>query len=94
MNLEKKEINSIANNKTPDDDDVVKDVTVGYSDFAPKTFLEVLPGKAGTVFTAVIANIMAEGLTPEQQNILGNFVSAVGALISYRASRDELDADK
>lgn len=55
-----------------------------------KTWLEVLPSCSGTVLAAILAEIMTEGLTPEQENILGNFISAVGALISYKASRDEL----
>lgn len=57
---------------------------------AAKTWLEVLPSSSGMVLAAILAEIMTEGLTPEQENILGNFISAVGSLISYKASRDEL----
>lgn len=56
----------------------------------PKSWLETLPSKSGTVLAAILANIMTEGLTPNQENILGNFISAVGSLISYKASRDDV----
>ena len=58
--------------------------------FAPKSWLETLPSKSGTVLAAILTNIMTEGLTPNQENILGNFISAVGALIAYKASRDDV----
>lgn len=58
------------------------------SAFAPRMWLEVLPSRAGTILAALLAEIMTEGLTPKQKGILGDFVSAVGALISYKASRD------
>ncbi len=58
--------------------------------WAPKSWLETLPSKSGTVLAAILANIMTEGLTPNQENILGNFISAVGSLISYKASRDDV----
>ncbi len=56
--------------------------------FAPKIWLEVLPSQQGTVLAAILANIMSEGLTPSQKNILGDFINSLGALISYRAARD------
>jgi hypothetical protein len=59
------------------------------SAFAPRLWLEVLPSRAGTILAALLAEIMTEGLTPDQEDILGNFVSAVGALISYKAARDD-----
>ncbi len=80
----KKLIKSASDTDTDNDDDDDK------SQFAPKCWLEVLPSKTGTVLAAILANIMTEGLTPAQENILGNFVSAVGALISYKASRDDV----
>jgi len=58
---------------------------------APKIWLEVLPSKTGTVLAAILTDIMTEGLTPNQENILGNFISSVGALISYKAARDDID---
>lgn len=58
------------------------------SAFAPRIWLDVLPSRAGVILAALLAEIMTEGLTPDQENILGNFVSAVGTLISYKASRD------
>lgn len=58
--------------------------------WAPKNWLETLPSKSGTVLAAILANIMTEGLTPTQENILGNFISSVGSLISYKASRDDV----
>ena len=58
------------------------------SAFAPRLWLEVLPSRAGIVLAALLAEIMTEGLTPEQMDLLGDFVSAVGTLISYKASRD------
>ena len=61
------------------------------SRFAPKLWLEVLPSQTGTILAAILTNIMTEGLTPNQENILGNFISSVGTLISYKASRDDLD---
>lgn len=71
-----------------------KDVVINTMDISPKTFLELLPSKQGTLLAAILVNIMTEGLTPVQENILGNFVSAVGSLISYKASRDELNETK
>jgi len=58
------------------------------SAFAPRLWLEVLPSRTGTILAALLAEIMTEGLTPEQEDVLGNFVSAVGSLISYKAARD------
>lgn len=58
-----------------------------------KTWLEVLPSKGGLLLAAVLVEIMTDGLTPNQMNILGNFVASVGTLISYKASRDELDVN-
>ncbi len=60
---------------------------------ASKSWLETLPSKSGLVLAAILADIMTEGLTPEQENILGNFVSAVGSLISYKAARDDAGDD-
>ena len=54
-----------------------------------RLWLEVLPSKGGMLLAVLMAEIMTEGLTPTQINILGNFVSAVGSLISYKASREE-----
>ena len=54
-----------------------------------KLWLEALPSKGGMLLAVLIAEIMTEGLTPTQINILGNFVSAVGSLIAYKASREE-----
>jgi hypothetical protein len=86
------DINSVfTGNNAQDGDDGESEAIAAYSDFSPKSFLEVLPSEIGTVFAAILANIMTEDLTPTQQNILGNFISAVGSLISYKASRVELD---
>jgi hypothetical protein len=63
------------------------------SAFAPKLWLEVLPSSQGTILAAILTNIMTEGLTPEQENILGNFISSLGSLISYKAARDDLSSD-
>ncbi len=57
-----------------------------------KIWLEVLPSKGGLLLAALLVEIMTEGMTPNQMNILGNFVASVGTLISYKASRDELDS--
>lgn len=67
------------------------DVDALNSQFAPKLWLEVLPSNMGTILAAILANIMTEGLTPNQQNVLGNFISVLGTLISYKAARDDLD---
>jgi len=56
-----------------------------------KTWLQVLPSKGGLLLAVLLTEIMTEGMTPEQMNILGNFISSVGSLISYKASRDDLD---
>lgn len=58
------------------------------SAFAPRLWLEILPSRASTILAALLADIMTEGLTPDQMDILGNFISSVGSLISYKASRD------
>ena len=50
--------------------------------------LDTLPSASGTLLAAYMANAMTQGMTPDQQNILGNFVSAVGSLISYKASKE------
>jgi len=56
-----------------------------------KTWLQVLPSKGGLLLAALLTEIMTEGLTPDQMNILGNFISSVGSLISYKAARDDLE---
>ena len=53
---------------------------------APSTWLEVLPSSCGTLLTAVLANVMTEGLNSTQENVLGNFLAAVAAQILYKAS--------
>ena len=58
------------------------------SAFAPLLWLEILPSRAGVLLAALLTEIMTEGLTPDQMDILGNFISSVGSLISYKASRD------
>jgi hypothetical protein len=70
-----------------------KDIDDLNSAFAPKLWLEVLPSSQGTILAAILTNIMTEGLTPEQENILGNFISSLGSLISYKAARDDLSSD-
>jgi hypothetical protein len=88
------------NNGASGDSDVLAECSVNQGDidalnsaFAPKLWLEVLPSQMGTILAAILTNIMTEGLTPEQENILGNFVSSLGSLISYKAARDDMDAD-
>ena len=61
------------------------------SQFAPRLWLEVLPSQQGTILAAILANILTEGLNPNQENVLGNFISSLGSLISYKAARDDLD---
>ena len=56
-----------------------------------KTWLEVLPSKGGILLAALLAEVMTEGLTPTQMNILGSFIGSVGTLIAYKAARDALD---
>lgn len=92
-NMDKKnDLNSFADyNKKADDETGASDVTIDCSELSPKMLLEVLPSEVGTVFAAILANIMTEVLTSSQENILGNFVTAVGASILFKASRDELD---
>ncbi len=91
--------NTSQNDDTQEKSDVLAKCDVTQADidalsnqFAPKIWLEVLPSRMGTVLAAILADIMTEGLTPTQENILGNFVAAVGTLISYKASRDDLDS--
>jgi len=70
--------------------DVTKDdIDKLNSAFAPRLWLEVLPSRAGTILAALLAELMTEGLTPAQMDLLGDFVSAVGSLISYKATRDD-----
>ncbi len=61
------------------------------SQFAPRLWLEVLPSNMGTILAAILANILTEGLNPNQENVLGNFISMLGSLISYKAARDDLN---
>lgn len=68
-----------------------KSAATALSPYAPTLWLDVLPSKQGTVLAAILANIMTEGLTPDQENILGNFISALGALISFKAARNNKD---
>ena len=56
-----------------------------------KTWLEVLPSKGGILLAALLTEIMTEGLTPTQVNILGSFIGSVGTLMAYKAARDALD---
>jgi ABC-type Zn2+ transport system substrate-binding protein/surface adhesin len=56
-----------------------------------KTWLQVLPAKGGLLLAALLVEIMTEGMTPTQMNILGNFIASVGTLISYKASRNDID---
>lgn len=58
-----------------------------------KSWLEALPSSSGTLLAAILANIMTEGLTLNQQNILGNFISSVGSLISYKAAQGAVDTN-
>ncbi len=53
-----------------------------------------MPSKGGLLLAALLTEVMTEGMTSIQMNILGNFVSAVGSLISYKASRNQLDEDE
>jgi len=57
-----------------------------------KSWLQVLPSKGGLLLAALLVEIMTEGMTPDQMNILGNFIASVGTLISYKASRDDIDS--
>jgi len=57
-----------------------------------KIWLEALPSKGGLLLAVLLTEIMTEGLTASQMNILGNFISAVGSLIAYKASREELNS--
>jgi len=88
---------SAAKNAAPSDADVLASCDVSQDDidklnsaFAPRLRLEILPSRAGAVLAALLAELMTEGLTPDQMDILGNFISSVGSLISYKASRDGL----
>ena len=56
-----------------------------------KTWLEVLPSKGGMLLAVLLAEIMTEGLSPNQMATLGSFISTVGSLISYKSVRDDLD---
>ena len=68
------------------------DDTDDNGDTGCKTWLQVLPSRGGVLLAALLVEIMTEGLTPDQMNILGNFVASVGTLISYKASRDDVDS--
>lgn len=77
------------NDNDNDDGDDSDESDTQDSELQYKTWLQVLPSRGGLVLAALLAEIMTDGLTPDQMNILGNFVSSVGSLISYKASRDE-----
>ncbi len=77
--------------QTKDNNDITNDDKEKGKDFSPKTWLEILPSPSGTILAAILANIMTDGLTVTQQNILGNFISSVGSLISYIAAREDLN---
>ncbi len=68
-----------------------KKETSKQNEACSKTWLDTISSCNGTLLAASLANIMTEGLTPDQQNILGNFVSAVGSLISYKASKQDVE---
>lgn len=92
----KKQVNdqdSIKTDNEKEEDGFISssDVEINNADISPKCWIEVLPSKIGVLLIAVIANIMTEDLSSTQQNILGNFVAALGASILYKASRDESD---
>jgi len=91
---EKKEKENTENDHSDDsdnEDDGQDEIETKSIVITSPSFLELLPGKYGTLLAALITNILTEGLTAQQENILGNFLSAVGSLIAYKASRDELD---
>ncbi len=73
-----------------DENEEDSDVDEEDEESSCKMWLEVLPSKGGLLLAVLITEIMTEGMTPSQMNILGNFVSAIGSLIAYKASRDEL----
>lgn len=91
MNSYNKAVPPKKNKKTNADEAVTNNTEEKNKDFSPKTWLEILPSPSGTVLAAILANIMSEGLTATQQNILGNFISSVGSLISYIAARQDLN---
>jgi hypothetical protein len=74
-----------------DDSSSLDGVQINSIDLSPRCWIEVLPSNIGVLLCAVLVNVMTEGLTPSQENILGNFISSIGSLISYKASRNDLD---
>ena len=96
---DKKDSDTDTASKTDTTDDTAKDAEKDSSDESDtkntecefKSWLEVLPSKGGLLLAVLLVEIMTDGLTPNQMNILGNFVASVGTLISYKASRDDLD---
>lgn len=56
-----------------------------------KSWLEVLPSKKGILLAVLLADVMTEGMTPTQMNILAAFIASVGSLIGYKAARNDLD---
>ena len=91
--MDKQDINFSSSLPSGGGEDKSEDVTVSCKDFSPKTWLETLPSDTGTVLAAILANIMTKGLSSTQKNILGNFISALGTLISYKAAREDIDDD-
>lgn len=83
------------NDQIPDNDDSAKtessDDDKKNNNGECKIWLQVLPSKGGMLLAVLLTEIMTEGMNPEQMNILGNFISAVGSLIAYKAARDEID---
>lgn len=58
------------------------------------TFLDCLSPKCGTVLAAVIADILADGLTSNQIAVLGGFITIIGDSLEYISAHMELSDSK
>ena len=61
---------------------------------ASHTFLDCLSPKCGTVLAAVIADILANGLTSNQIAVLGGFITIIGDSLGYISAHMELSDSK
>lgn len=75
-------------NKQNSTDTAQKDTTNGTKQ--RRIALEVMPSNTQTLFATAIVNILTEGLTAVQENLLGNFLTALGALTLVKAARDDI----
>ena len=63
------------------------------NEFTRHIFLEGISPKFGALLISVTADILSEGLTASQINVLGTFTAAVGDTLSYIAAQMQFNQE-